>query len=231
MSDLSTVILGCLPLVLLIVMMAYGLSWLEQNLLPQNRLLRSLSKALFRLVLIEPFRKSYQVVRWLCVTSFNTNPNYRTHQRFFDNYPVTPLELYTLIEEVVATRQIIGLRLTRVTRLEWHLLSSRRIYLLIRFRDAVCFICGVPVGTGLMVTWRYAVFPGRVLMVLFQVPFIGFLAERVLSPPTFYRTDLYFALEQAIRECVLEASNRLAQRGVRPLTANEQRPLLREFYG
>lgn len=231
MNDLSTTILGCLPLVLLIVMMSYSLSWLSRNLLPGNPLLRRLIRAVLRLVLIEPFRKSCRAIRWLGSTIFNTSPNYRTHQLYFDRYPVAPLELYALIEDVFATRQMVGVHLSRVSRLEWHLLSLRRIYLLIRFRDAVCFISGVPVGTGLLVSWRYTAMPGRVLMVLFQIPFVGVLAERIISPPTFYRTDLYFAFEQAIRECVLEATNLLAQRGVRPLTENEQRPLLREFYG
>ncbi len=230
MNDFSTAILGCLPLVLLIVMMAYGISWLGRNLLPRNPLLRRSIRAVARFVLIEPFSKSYRAIRWLGSTILNTSPNYRTHQLYFDRYPVTPLELYALIEDVFATRQIIGVHLSRVSRLEWHLLSPRRIYLVIRFRDAVCFVSGVPVGTGLLVSWRFSAMPGRILMVLFQIPFVGVLIEMIISPPTFYRTDLYFAFEQAIRECVLEATHLLAQRGVRPLTENEQRPLLREFY-
>lgn len=230
MNDPSAMILGCLPLVLLVVLMAYGLSWLGRNLLPRNPILRRLMRSGFRVVFIEPFRMSYQAIRWLITTAVNANPVYRTHQLFFDRYPVTPLELYNLIEEVVTTRHIVGIRLSRVSRLEWHLFSGRRIYLLVRFRDAVCFISGARVGTGLLVSWRYCAMPGRLSLVLFQIPFIGVAVERIFSPPTFYRTDLYFALEQALRECVLEAANRLAQRGVRPLTANEQQPLLREFY-
>lgn len=230
MNDLSAVILGCLPTVLLLVLMAYGLSWLGRNLLPQDPLLRRLVRSGFRVVLIEPIRRSYRAIRWLTLEAVKADPVYRTRELYFDRYPVTPLELYSLIEEVFATRQIIGVRLSRVSRLEWHLLSARRIYLLVRFRDVVCFIGGVRVGTGLLVSWRFCAMPGRVLLVLFQIPFIGIVAERIISPRTFYRTDLYFALEQAIRESVLEATARLVQRGVRPLTANEQRPLLREFY-
>lgn len=230
MNDLSAVILGCLPTVLLFVLMAYGLSWLGRSLLPRNPILRRFVRSGFQVVLIEPFRRSYRAIRWLILAAVNANRVYRTRELYFDRYPVTPLELYSLIEEVFATRQIIGLRISRVSRLEWHLLSGRRVFLLIRFRDAVCFIGGVRVGTGLLVSWRFCAMPGRVLLVLFQIPFIGVVAERIISPPTFYRTDLYFALEQAIRDSVLEATARLAQRGVRPLTANEQRPLLREFY-
>ena len=231
MNDLTAAILGCLPLVLFVVLMAYGLSWLGRNLMPQNPILRRLVRSGFRFVFVEPFVKTYRAIRWLSITTVNANPVYRTRELYFDNYPVTPLELYALIEQVFAARQIIGVQLSRVSRLEWHLLSGRRVYLLIRFRDAVCFISGLRVGTGLLVSWRYCSMPHRLSLVLFQIPFVGVLAERIISPPTFYRTDLYVGLEQAIRESVLEATNLLAQRGIRPLTANEQQPLLREFYG
>lgn len=215
---------------LFLVLMAYGLSWLTRSLLPISPALRRLTRSGLRLVLIEPFRKSYRAIRWLILGAVNANPVYRTQQLYFDHYPVTPLELYAVIEEVVTTKQIIGVRLSRVSRLEWHLFSGRRIYLLIRFRDAVCFVSAARVGAGLFVSWRYCSMPGRMSLVLFQIPFVGVIAERMISPPTFYRTDLYFALERAIRDSILEATNHLAQGGARPLAEVEQRPLLREFY-
>ncbi|MGI8467001.1 MAG: hypothetical protein ACR2N3_00945 [Pyrinomonadaceae bacterium] len=73
--------------------------------------------------------------------------------------------------------------------------------------------------------------PSRFWLILFQVPLFGVVIERLLAPPTFYRTDLYFAFEQLIRSSILETSNLMTQEGMRPLTETEQRPLLREFYG
>lgn len=231
MNDLTNAIIGCLPLVLLVVLMAFGASWLGRNLLPNHPLLRRSVRAIVHLIFIAPLRNSYRAVRWLCVTAFNANPNYRTHQLFFDNYPVAPLELYGVIEAAFEARQINGVELSRVSRLEWHLLSSRRVYLHVRFRDAVCFIGAIPMGNGLLVSWRYSIWPGRIWMVLFQIPLLGILAERTFLHPTFHRTDVYFAFEQAIQRCVAEATDTLAHRGVRPLADNEQQPLLREFYG
>lgn len=73
--------------------------------------------------------------------------------------------------------------------------------------------------------------PDRLLLILFQVPFAGALAERLFRRPTFYRTDVYHAFEQAIRSIVLEAANILTEHGIRPLTGDEARPILHEFYG
>lgn len=230
MNEFTTAIIGCLPLMLLVVLMTYGLSRLT-GLLPKNPILRRLVRSGARLVFVTPVRSSYRTMRWLVVTVFNTNPDYRTHQLYFDNYPVMPLELYAAVEAAFEARQIAGIELTRVSRLEWHLLSSRRVYLFIRFRDAACFIGAVPIGNGLAVSWRYSIWPGRVWLVAYQIPYFGVLVERVCSSPTFNRTDVYFAFEQAVRTCVTEATGILAERGVRPLNEHEQQPLLREFYG
>jgi len=149
---------------------------------------------------------------------------------YLERYPVTPLELYAMIADVFTTRQIIGVQIKRVARLEWHLLSTRRIYLLIQFRGSVCFISSIPMGTGIFITWRYSAMPSKLLLIFFEVPIFGVLAERLLAPPTFYRTDVYLAFEESVRECVIEATRILTQRGVRALNDAERRPLLREFY-
>lgn len=230
MDNGSASLLSCLSLVLWLVIIAFALSWLSRHLLARNPLIRRAVRGILRLIFITPFRALNQTGRWLFNAVHDTRPEYRRHQLFFERYPVSPLELYQAIDDVFTRRPIIGIQISRVSRLEWHLLSTRRTYMLLRFRDAVCFISAVPVGTGLLVSWRYAAMPSRLSMILFEIPYFGFIIERMISPPTFYRTDIYDALEQAIRGCVVEATNILANRGVRPLTQAEQRPLLREFY-
>jgi hypothetical protein len=231
MNELLTAIIGCLPLVLMIALIAVGVSRLNAKLFPKNPLLRRFIKSTMRLVFVEPFKTSYTAIRWICTTGVTTNPDYRTRQLYLENYPVTPLELYAGIEAAFEARQIVGVELSRVSRLEWHLFSTRRIYLLIRFRDATCFVGAAPVGNGLLVSWRYSIWPGRFWMVIFQIPYFGVLTERVIATPTFHRTDAYFAFEQAVRICVTEATDTLTDRGVRPLAEDEHQPLLREFYG
>ena len=230
MDSGSSSLLACLSLIFWLVLIALGLSWVVRHVMSRNPLIRRIIRAMLRLIFISPFRTIGRIGRWFVNAVRDTRPDYRRHQLFFERYAVSPLELYGVIEDVFARRHIIGIVISRVSRLEWHLLSTRRTYLLIRFRDAVCFISAVPGGTGLLVSWRYAAMPSRFSMILFEIPYFGFIVERTIAPPTFYRTDMYDALEQAIRGCVVEATNVLAQRGVRPLHPAEQRPLLREFY-
>lgn len=230
MSDLSAAILTFLQLILWLVIWILVLSWLINQLFPKSKWLNHSLKKAMRFILLEPFKKLYQAVRWLTVKIFTTRPDYRLQQIYLENYPVAPLAFYEAAEEIFRRRQIISAEISRITRREWHLLSARRIYLLIRFRDAVCLIGALPMGTSFLISWRYAAIPGKVFLILFQVPVIGAGIERILMPPTFYRTDIYYAFEQIVRSTLLETTNLLVHQGIRPLAENEQRPLLREFY-
>ncbi len=230
MNELSDFIFAALQLVLWAVIFQLAFSRIVSFFFPQAKWHKRILPKAMRLVLLEPFKKFYRAVKWLIVRIFTTRPDYRLQQIYLENYPATPLAFYGAVEEVMAQRQIIGTEILRITRLEWHLLSARRIYLLIRFHDAVCFIGAITLGTDFLVSWRYAAEPSKFLLILFQVPYAGVIAERLFKPPTFYRTDVYHAFEQAVRAAVLEATHLLANQGIRTLAENEQRPLLREFY-
>lgn len=231
MNELSQIIISILGVLLVPMIWILFFSWLNK-FLPNSKWLKGSVKRAGRLLLIAPFKQSYRAICWLTIKTVTAHPDYRTNQIHLENYPLTPLAFYDAVEEAFARREIIGIEISRITRREWHLLSSQRIYLLIRFRDAVCFVSATPLGTSFLVSWRYTAQPGKFLLILFQVSFVGAVAEKLLKPATFYRTDFYHAFEQVIRSTVLEATNVVTiQEGIRPLTENEQRPLLREFYG
>lgn len=232
MNKLSAAIFVFLQLVLWVAIWILFFSWTINRFFPNTKWLKRGFKRIARFALIEPFKWFYGAIRWLANKTFTVRPDYRTNQIHLENYPLTPLAFYDAVVAVFRQRQIIGIEISRIARREWHLLSSRRIYLLIRFRDALCFIGATPLGTSFLVSWRYTAQPGKVLLILFQVPFVGVVAEKLLKPATFYRADIYYAFEQVVRSTVLEATNVLtAQDGIRPFTEQEQRPLLlREFY-
>jgi hypothetical protein len=210
------------------IILIIGLAW-AWKLLPYNRLILRILKSLYRWLISKPLMAIFESSKFILERVFRA-PDYRIRQIFLDNYPVSTLEFYQMVEDVFMQRQVVGAEISRITRYEWHLLSTRRIYLQIRYREARCVIGGLSLGTGFQLTWRYGVIPGKFFVLLFDIPFIGQAAERLLAPPTFYRNDVYLAFEQLVRATVTETTNRLTEVGVRPLTEVERRPLLREFY-
>ena len=233
MNELTVVILSVLQLVFWIVVFCLGFSWVARLIFPNSnwhkKALRKMTRGLLYFFM-EPFRKFFRASKWLLVRTFNTTPEYNRNQIFLEEYPVTPLVFLGMLEQVFLTRQVTGANVSRITRREWYLLSPTRIYLMVTFQRSTYFISAVPLGTSFLVTLRFTEMPSKFLLILFQVPLVGVIVERLLTPPTFYAHDLYYAFEQTVRSSVLETTNLLRTQGIRPLTENEQRPLLREFY-
>ena len=110
MSDSSSTILACLPLVLWLVLIALGFSWIGRHLLPHNPLIRRAVRGMLTLIFITPFRTLNRIAQWFLNAVRDTRPDYRRHQLFFERYPVSPLELYRVIEDVFVRRQIMDRR-------------------------------------------------------------------------------------------------------------------------
>lgn len=228
---LSNLLFGFIQLIFWLLFFIGGTLWLFQRLFPKIKTPARILRKIISLIFFAPLKTLYEAIKWLIIKIFTTQPQYRLRETYLENYPVTPLQFYQAIEDAFRRRQIAGAQILRVTRREWHLLSGRRIYVLIRFRKAACFIGAVPLGTGVLISWRYAEMPYKFWLILFQMPFLGVIAERLLMPPTFYRADIHRAFEQAVRTIVLEATRLIAELDTRELTEAETRPLLRDFYG
>ncbi len=224
---------GILQLVFWVIVFGLGFSWVVSLFFPKlkwhKKALRKMTRGLLFL-LTEPFRKLFKASKWFLTKAFNTTPEYNRNQIFLEDYPVTPLVFFDILEQVFLTRHVTNASVSRITRWEWHPLLPARIYLVIMFQRSAYFISAVPLGTSFLVTLRFTKMPNKFLLILFQVPIIGAIVERLLTPPTFYANDIYYAFEQTVRSSVLEAINLLRAQGIRPLTENEQRPLLREFH-
>ena len=232
MNTVMSFLITSLQILFAVEILIFGVSFAAKLVFPKRNLHGRIWRLILNYAFVKPIKHSYRDVKWLLVRLFTTQPEYRLRQTFLENYPLTPLAFYQSFEEAFARRQIIGVEISRITRREWHLLSGSRIYLLLRFGGVVCILSGVTLGTGFLASWRYSINPSRTLLILFQVPFVGAVAEKLLTPSTFYRTDLYYAFEQLVRSSILETTNLLtAQQDIHPLTETEARPLLQEFYG
>lgn len=143
MTDISAVLLVFLQLAFWPVTLYFVLTLLTNRPASNYPIMRRILHWSVQLVLL-PIKQSYRIAHWLIDTVASTTPDYKLRQIYLEDYTPTPLQFYGAIDEAFAQRQIIGATMSRVARLEWHLLSTRRVYLLIRFRDAVCFLSAVP---------------------------------------------------------------------------------------
>lgn len=78
-------------------------------------------------------------------------------------------------------------------------------------------------GFSHMLGWR-----GR--DVLFSIPYVGPVLEKVFSPDTYFKIDTTLMYQEAVRGAVMEALDQLvSQQGLRALTPEERLPKMRDL--
>lgn len=229
MNELSALILGLLQLVFFIVLLAVGFSWLAGLLFPKNRWLKKILRSSVR-GLFKPISALFRSFKWLIHKAFTTRPEFNRQRTVFEDCQFTPMELFDAVEEVFQTRHVDQTAISRITRREWHLLSTRRTYLLISFRRSAFVISAVVLGTSLLITERFTRTPSRLMLIMLQTPLLGAALEHFLLPPTFYREDIYYAFEQSVRSSLREATDQLGAPELGEQNLVEQQPVLQEFY-
>jgi len=191
---------------------------------------RSITARIYRTALLSPAKIIVRNTKRLAETISTSELRFHDQNLYLENCDATPLEFLATIEEVFHQRTIIGAELRYVARREWSLLSRRRIYLVIAFRGAACFVGAARFGTALMVNSRYTASSSRTLLILYHTPVLGGLVRRVIEPTTFYRTDILHAFEQCVRSVVLEATALVNDEGPQVFREPEQPPLLEDLH-
>jgi hypothetical protein len=74
-------------------------------------------------------------------------------------------------------------------------------------------------------------FSGDVDAALVSIPIVGPVYERFFRPMTYYRIDTALMFQQAVHAAVLEVIDQMTSaKGLRALSEDERKPILREFY-
>lgn len=137
----------------------------------------------------------------------------------FDKVQYSAQEFYALTEAAIASREITGVTMSRVTLSEGNLLSAGREYLRVKGNEYIFDICASPFGNGFFVSWWLGEAEGCNL--LQRIPLFGRFF-RVTK--TYYRLDIETMFKESIHTSVQEAVEQLATaKGFRTLTAEEKK--------
>lgn len=142
-----------------------------------------------------------------------------------------PSVFFEMVEEEILMRQIPRLQATRVFWREAGLLSARREYLRLVYRQLVFDICGFPICDSFRVSWWLGVNERTVRNLFYEIPVIGGLLEESLSPVTYFEVDAEAACQQAVHNSVLRVVDDLTEQNQLPrLTGLAREPILADFY-
>lgn len=142
-----------------------------------------------------------------------------------------PSLFFEMTEDEVLSRQIPGIRTSRVFWRESGLFSARREYMRISRRELVFDVCGFPLGDSFTVSWWLGTSERNIRTLFFEIPILGSLLEARLSPVTYYEVDSETAYQRAIHDSILLVVDTLTEDNELPrLTGPEREPIMADFY-
>jgi hypothetical protein len=128
----------------------------------------------------------------------------------FDTRPFTPLEFYESFKKKIDEKEIENISFASVTHSERGMLSAKRIYLRVTYREYMMDICAAPFAKqDFFVSWWLgdAGFTFRDLLI--SIPVIGKLVSR--REKTFYELDTEIMFKETVAKCVKETIEGLTE--------------------
>lgn len=148
-----------------------------------------------------------------------------------DNFNFSTKEFYHLLEEEFKSHGISNIIISEVKLKEGNMLSSKRLYLRMEWRDYQYDICGAPFGKGFFISW-WLLYKGSILQVLIErIPIFGAWLSKILFPKTYYTIDTASMFMTYAQSSVLKVMDDMTKElGTRSLTENERKPVLQDIF-
>lgn len=140
-------------------------------------------------------------------------------------------EFYKLLREELKSHGVTGITIETKRFSESSMLSGKRLYLKVLWKDYQYFICGAPFGNGFFVSsWLF--YRNPILKILIsKLPFIGGWLARKLFPVTFYKIDTTSMFMTYAHQSVLNVVEAITkEKGTRTLTEAERKPTLNNIF-
>lgn len=179
--------------------------------------------------------------------------------KLFEGIHVSSVELYSLVEQCMKSRDVPDFQASRV---DWHeggAFSDKREYLRLNRGVMDYYICAAPYGTGFFVSSRLMTPKGInwllvIAVALFGVLLVPFILIKIfgfflgliltlgaavagiiyvinLNKLTFYRIDTAHMFQQAAHQSLMEAIDQMTKTaGLAPLSETERKPVMHELF-
>lgn len=147
-----------------------------------------------------------------------------------DNFNFSTNEFYTLLREELKSHGISGIECSSVRIKEGNLLSSRRLYLRVEWKEYQYDMCAAPFGKGFFLSWwlLYKTSIGQI--VTYKIPFIGAWLVKKWYPVTHYKVDTASMFMTYCHSSVLKVVKEITKDAGIRLSEQEAKPILKDIF-
>lgn len=147
------------------------------------------------------------------------------HHRF-ENLQLSAEAFYNSIEAILATKTLPMVSAYPKSYFEGDLLTSKREYLRIEYREYTFDVCAAPFGTDFFISWWLTESPGCLYDAVLLIPFIGKAWGNAMMRKSFYQIDAGIMFKETTQSMILQAIDAVIQeKGLRSLTELERQPV------
>ena len=142
----------------------------------------------------------------------------------------SPQNVYSQLDQAITKRELPKVKLSRVKHRESGLFSPKRVYFRVRRKELIFDICAAPYAKGFFISWWLGECPA-IIWILLYIPILGPLVMWLFRRETYWRIDTALMFQESIRAAVLEVLDELIKsQGLRALTEDERKPIMRELF-
>lgn len=136
------------------------------------------------------------------------------------NFKFSVEDFYKSIVERIEQQEVPGVKFERERFKESHVLSGKREYLRVSWKEYAFYINGSHLGTGSFASWWLCIKNEKPLN---KIPILNKLLGKDRSNKTFYQDDTAAMYRQLVHHVVTEVINHMTEeKGLRPLTELEK---------
>lgn len=140
-------------------------------------------------------------------------------------------DFYSEVERVITAEGVDGIKMERVNLSEGGLFSSKREYLQVRRGEHVYHICAAPFGTGFFLSSWLGHVESGFWASLASIPVIGYFVQSFIKPLTYFKIDTGLMFQSVAHSSVLKVLDGItAAKGLRALSDDERKPVMRDFF-
>jgi len=148
-----------------------------------------------------------------------------------DDFNFSTQEFYNRLKIEFKGQGIDKIKIETTTHSEGGVLSSKREYLRLSWKEYQYDICSAPFGKGFFISWWLTMKQTNAEMLVSKIPFLGGWLSKKFYPITYYRMDTASMFMSYAHQAVMNVMDEITKdKGVRSLTEKERSPQIRDLF-
>lgn len=141
---------------------------------------------------------------------------------YFGTLQFSSQEFYALVEQIMLSRQLPDVKISRVNYNEGSILSNKREYLRIERKNDMFDICAAPIGTGFFVSYWLGEPKHGARDLAMKIPYLNTAVEG-WQGTTYYQLDTASMFKLCVKDSITEAIEQITtSKGIRGLSEAER---------